>query len=104
MITNESRVALTYNVGGALLSTREKEPKSGETIIKNRYSQCQIRINLDTDFVQNAVSVKEGRPDRNRYSAVFGRWFKMSNRQRLEWHLYNLVASRDGGGMKYEIV
>jgi hypothetical protein len=103
VINHESKVALTYNIGGALLSTRAKNDKN-ETVPLMRYSKCQVRLILDSTFVRNSTHIKDGRPDRSRYPAAYGRWFKMSLRERLEWHLHNLVASRDGGGMKYELV
>lgn len=103
MINHETKVALTYNIGGALLSTREKDD-TGKVVPKMRYSLCQVRTTLDNKFVLNAVHIKDGRPDRKRYPSVYSRWFKMSLIQRLEWHLANLVASHDGGGMKYELV
>ena len=104
MINHESKVALTYNIRGALLSTREKNQESGKIIPKIRYSTCQVRSLLEGRFVSNAISPKDGRPDRNRYPAAYSRWFKMSLRERLEWHLYNLVSAHEGGGMKYELV
>jgi len=103
MINHETRVALTYNIGGALLSTREKD-STGKTVPKMTYSLCQVRTTLGEEFVTFAISVKDGRPDRKRYPAIYSRWFKMSLLQRLEWHLVNLVSSHEGGGMSYKLI
>jgi len=116
MSLKNSSVILTYNVGGMQTSYGRYDYRERTTsgsileedqrfIIKKEpeYSDCYKRINLSEAFVNHAIS-DEGRPERHGNYKAYTFWRKMSQTQRLAFHIDRYVKSMGGSNYTYDIL
>jgi hypothetical protein len=112
MSLKNASVALTYNIRGAQLASGKYEYRErttqgkvieGEqrlfTIKKPEISKCYISMTLGEHFVNHAIS-DEGRPKREDGFKAYVFWRKMSETERLHFHIHKFV--HDMGAEIYE--
>ena len=116
MSLEDSSVALTYKIGGAQLAYgkydyRERTTTGGVLPESQRLfvvkpvvdSDCYIRITLPESFVNYAIS-DEGRPRREGSYKVYTFWMRMSQEERLHFHVARYVFDRHGENFSYQIL
>ena len=115
MLKNAS-VALTYNVRGAQLTYGKYEYKerttSGGLLEEDRrlfyikrpaYSHCFVNTTLHESFVNFAIS-EESRPRREDSFRAFTFWRKMTETERLHWHIAKYVGDMGSSDYTYQIL
>ena len=109
-------VTLTYHLGGAILTYGKydyKERSSNGSIIdedrrlfytkRPTYSKCYMKVTLRETFVNLAIS-DEGRPKRGDSFKAFTFWRKMTQTERLHWHIAKYAGDMGSSDYDYQIL
>ena len=96
---DERKILLTINLEGGLTQV-SKIIRDKETNIHSRKhfkvaSIAKQKITLGEVFIENATSM-EGRPSVRDNFNIYAHWKKMKPKERLEFHLKDLVSSIAG--------
>jgi hypothetical protein len=115
MSLKNSTVTLTYQLGGVQTtygSYEYKERTSSGNILEEdqrlftlkqpTYSDCHMRVLLGEAFVNYAIS-DEGRPRRGGNFKAYTFWRRMSETERLHFHIYKYVHDMSGEHFDYQI-
>jgi len=114
MNPNETKVVLSYHIVGAQLQYGEynyiEKTSSGDMLPESRrlriikepvYDPCIKKIVLGPEFVKHALS---SRPHYTENFEVYKRWGKMSDEQRLDYHIRKFVYDQGATKYEYEII
>ncbi len=129
MINKNSKIVLTYQLGGTTLQERGiyktaevyvknsgknevfKVDKPMQTIKQPVYKQASQIVTLNSDFVQSALERPEKPKDKpfrlwskEPIGKVFLEWRKLSSEQKLEAHIKQYVLDMGGEEYSYEII
>lgn len=117
MSIKNASVALTYKVAGAQLSLGKYEYKerttSGSVLPEDQRlfatkhpvdSDCYKIVNLHEVFVNNAIHSEDGRPKRVGNYKAYTFWLRMSEEERLHFHIAKFVHDMGGYEYKYQIL
>lgn len=115
MSLKNSSVTLSYPIAGVLTtygSYEYKERTSSGNILEEdqrlfilkqpTYSTCTKRVLLSEAFVNHAIS-DEGRPRREGNFKAYTFWRRMSEAERLHYHILNYVRGMGGEHFEYNI-
>ena len=130
MINKESKISLSYILAGECLSRKGvytsadvfvKNPftkselfkvnKPSKTIIQPIYSKATQYVTLGTSFIQNALAQPK-KPDgmnwhywlKTPLGKVAQNWKKLSDKQKIQFHIEQYVADMGGEEFSYEII
>jgi hypothetical protein len=116
MSLKNASVALSYQLPGSLKSPGQydyQERTSKGNIIDDKqrlfvkeaplYNDCHQVVNLCESFVNHAISV-ESRPRRNQSFRAFTFWNRMTEEERLKWHIARYVSDMNATEYKFEIL
>jgi hypothetical protein len=102
---DERKILLTINLEGGLtqISKIVKNKKSGKKSRKNFKIPSLVRhkISLGEEFIKHSMSL-DGRPGVRQNFNVYANWKKMKPKERLEFHIKDLVTSIYG--VKYPLI
>lgn len=130
MISKESQISLTYTVGGEYLLRQGKYTsadvsvtnpfsknevfklnKPSQTIERAVYEKTVQQVTLGTQFVRHALTVPEkpdnmswGRWLRTPLGKLYQDWKKLSDAQKIAFHVQQYVIDMNGEDYSYEII
>ena len=96
---DERKILLTINLEGGLTQV-SKIVKDKKTNVKSRKNfkiatVAKQKVTLGEAFISNAISL-EGRPSARSNFNIYAHWKRMKPKERLEFHLKELVRSISG--------
>jgi len=103
MIEKNSRVVVSFKIKGTLLKRGKYHNHNGRTLERPIYSDCKRRTTLTERFVQHSIS-RESRPSRYQSFDAYISWYRMTEEQRLVWHIGNYVRATSGLQFEYELI
>jgi len=109
-------VSLSYQVLGSQLTRGSYEYRERTTTgslleedrrlfitTRPKNSECKIVVNLCEAFVNHAIS-DDGRPNRDESFRAHAKWKKMSDTERLQWHISQYVEAMGSSSYEYQIM
>jgi hypothetical protein len=115
MSLKNSTVVLTYDIGGTQTTYGSYEYRertsSGNILDEDQrlfvlkqptYSDCFIRVTLGEAFVNHAIS-DEGRPRREGNNKAYTFWRRMSEAEKIHFHIRKYVQDMNGEHFDYQI-
>lgn len=130
MINKNNQILLTYTLGGEFLLTRGiytsadvtvinpftknevyKLNKPMQTIKRAEYEKATQQVTLNSSFIEMALERPE-KPEgmsfnrwiRTPIGRLYLDWKKLSNEQKIEFHIQQYVISMNGEDYSYEII
>ena len=130
MISKESKIFLTYNVGGEYLKQSGKYTsadvsvinpftknevfklnKPSQTLQRAVYEKATQQVTLGNQFIRQALTVPEkpknmswGRWLRTPLGKLYQDWKKLTNEQKIAFHVQQYVMDMNGEDYSYEII
>lgn len=130
MITTDNQISLTYELGGEYLLRKGsytvadvtvKNPlsknevfilnKPSQTIKKAEYDRATQQVTLSSSFIEMALE-KPSKPEgmsfqrwlRTPLGQLYQNWNKLSNEQKVKFHVEQYVIDMNGEDYSYEII